>query len=130
MKKIVLILRLLLSFSIMYSQEIEYYSNFTSYKRLVEKDKWTDWTDWREYYIEIVFNTDSNTITIYDTDIEKVYKIHPIYEKSEDSNSTTIKYKVVESKNNCLYIRFRNQHDGVKQLYLDYKDLVYVYNLM
>ena len=130
MKKIVLILGLLLSFSIMYSQEIEYYSNFTSYKRLIEKDKWTDWTDWREYYVEIVFNTDSNTITIYDENTEKIYKIHPIYEKSEDSNSITIKYKVVESENNCLYIRFRNQHDGVKQLYLDYKDLVYVYNLM
>ena len=130
MKKIVLILGLLLSFSTMYSQEIEYYSNFTSYKRLIEKDKWTDWTDWREYYVEIVFDTDSNTITIYDENIIKVYKIHPIYEKSEDSNSITIKYKVVESGNNCLYIRFRNQHDGVKQLYLDYKDLVYVYNLM
>lgn len=130
MKKIVLILGLLLSFSIMYSQEIEYYSNFTSYKRLVEKDKWTDWTDWREYYVEIVFDTDSNTITIYDEDIEKVYKIHPTYEKSEDCNSITIRYKVVESENNCLYIRFRNQNDGVKQLYLDYKDLVYVYNLM
>ena len=130
MKKIVLILGLLLSFSIMYSQEIEYYSNFTSYKRLIEKDKWTDWTNWREYYVEIVFNTDSNTITIYDENIVKVYKIHPIYEKLEDSNSITIKYKVIESENNCLYIRFRNQHDGVKQLYLDYKDLVYVYNLM
>jgi hypothetical protein len=38
-------------------------------------NSWTDWTDWREYYVEIVFNTDSNTITIYDEDIVKVYKI-------------------------------------------------------
>jgi hypothetical protein len=93
-------------------------------------NNWTDWTDWKEYYVEIVFDTDSNAITIYDENINKVYKIHPIYEKSEDSNSVTIKYKVVESENNCLYIRFRNQYDGVKQLYLDYKDLVYVYNLI
>lgn len=113
----------------MNAEEICYYSNFTSYKRLVD-NSWTDWTDWREYYVEIVFDTDSNTITIYDEDIVKVYKIHPIYEKSEDSNSITIKYKVIESENNCLYIRFRNQYDGVKQLYLDYKDLVYVYNLI
>ena len=130
MRKIFTLLMLLLVFtSNANSREVCYYSNFTSYKMLINNN-WTDWTNWREYYVEIIFNTDSNTITIYDEDIEKVYKTHPIYEKSEDSNSTTIKYKVVESKNNCLYIRFRNQHDGVKQLYLDYKDLVYVYNLM
>ena len=130
MKKILTLLMLLLVFTNnAISREVCYYSSFTSYKRLVD-NSWTDWTDWREYYVEIVFNTGSNTITIYDEDIVKVYKIHPIYEKSEDCNSITIKYKVVESKNNCLYIRFRNQHDGVKQLYLDYKDLVYAYNLM
>ena len=130
MRKIFTLLMLLLVFtSNAIPREVCYYSSFTSYKMLINNN-WTDWTDWREYYVEIVFNTDSNTITIYDADIEKVYKIHPIYEKSEDSNSITIKYKVVESENNCLYIRFRNQNDGVKQLYLDYKDLVYVYNLM
>lgn len=130
MKKILTLLMLLLIFtSNSIPREVCYYSSFISYKRLVN-DTWTDWTNWREYYVEIIFNTDSNTITIYDENIIKVYKIHPIYEKSEDSNSITIKYKVVESENNCLYIRFRNQHDGVKQLYLDYKDLVYVYNLM
>lgn len=130
MRKIFIIFMLLLvSTSNIISRETCYYSNFTSYKMLIN-NTWTDWTNWREYYVEIVLDTDSNTITIYDEDIEKVYKIHPIYEKSEDSNSITIKYKVVESENNCLYIRFRNQHDGVKQLYLDYKDLVYVYNLM
>lgn len=126
--KIILTLLLILTSNIQ-AQEISYYSNFTSYKRLVD-NTWTNWTDWREYYVEIVFDTDSNTITIYDENIEKVYKIHPIYEKSEDYGSITIKYKVVESENNCLYIRFRNQYDGVKQLYLDYKDLVYAYNLM
>lgn len=126
--KIILTLLLILTSNIQ-AQEISYYSNFTSYKRLVD-NTWTNWTDWREYYVEIVFNTDSNTITIYDENIVKVYKIHPIYEKLEDCNSIIIKYKVVESENNCLYIRFRNQYDGVKQLYLDYKDLVYVYNLM
>lgn len=130
MKKIFTLLMLLLVFtSNAIPREMCYYSNFTSYKILINNN-WTEWTDWREYYVEIVFNTDSNTITIYDEDIVKVYKIYPIYEKSEDCNSITIKYKVVESENNCLYIRFRNQHDGIKQLYLDYKDLVYVYNLM
>ena len=120
---------LLVSTSNANPREVCYYSNFTSYKILIN-DIWTDWTNWREYYVEIVFDTDSNTITIYDENIEKVYKINPIYEKSEEYNSTTIKYKVVESEDDCLYIRFRNQYDGVKQLYLDYKDLVYVYNLM
>ena len=130
MRKIFILLMLfLVSTSNANSREVCYYSNFTSYKRLVD-NSWTDWTDWREYYVEIVFDIDSSTITIYDADIEKVYKIHPIYEKSEDCNSIIIKYKVVESENNCLYIRFRNQYNGVKQLYLDYKDLVYVYNLM
>lgn len=130
MKKILALLMILLVFtSNTVPREVCYYSSFTSYKKLIN-NTWIDWTDWREYYVEIVFDTNSNTITIYDTDIEKVYKIHPIYEKSEDSNSITIKYKVVEAKDNCLYIRFRNQYDGVKQLYLDYKDLVYVYNLM
>lgn len=127
--KILITLVLLIYTTLGYSEEISLYSNFMSYK-VLKDSVWQDWTDWRECYIEIVWNTDSNSITLYNKNTEKVFKIDPSFQKIENDNSITTLYTVLESENNCLSIRFRNQHDGVKQLYIDYEDLVYCYNLI
>lgn len=100
-----------------------------SYK-ILKDSVWQDWSDWRECYIEIVLDTDSNSITLHSKNIEKVFKIDPSFRKIKDNNSITTLYTVLKSENNCLYIRFRIQRDGVKQIYIDYEDIIYVYNLI
>lgn len=129
MKKIFITLVLLIYATLSYSEEISFYSNFMSYK-VLKDSVWQDWSDWKEFHIEITLNTDSNTITLHSKNSEKVFKIDPLFRKIEDDNSITILYTVLKSENNCLGIRFRIQRDGVKQVYIDYEDIVYAYNLI
>ena len=129
MKKIFITLVLLIYATLSYSEEISFYTNFMSYK-ILKDSVWQDWSDWRECYIEIVWDTDSNSITLHSKNTEKVFKIDPSFRKIEDDNSITTLYTVLKSENNCLGIRFRIQRDGVKQIYIDYEDIVYVYNLI
>ena len=125
MKKLLLILLLFLSVNA-YSQVTKYYSDFSSHKALISKDKWADWTDWERCDAKIKIDLDSDTITINNSK----YCIDKYIETVVDSNSKTIKYAVINYDNKSCFIRIREQEDGVKQLYLDYDDIVYVYNLV
>ena len=129
MKKLFITLVLLIYTTLSYSEEISFYSNFMSYK-VLKDSVWLDWSDWKECYIEIVWDTDSNTITLHNKNTEKVFKIDPLSQKIKDDVSVTTLYTVLKSENNCLGIRFRKQYNGVRQLYIDYEDIVYVYNLI
>jgi hypothetical protein len=125
MKKIVLILVLIISVNT-YSQVIKYYSDYYSYKSLVSKNVWTDWTDWERYDAKIKIDLNRDTITI---DSSKYY-IDKCIETIIDSNSKTIKYAVISYNNKSCFIRIREQEDGIKQLYVDYDNIVRVYNLV
>lgn len=125
MKKLLLVLLLFLSVNA-YSQVSKYYSDFSSYKSLSSNNIWNDWTDWERCDAKIKIDLDSDTITINDSK----YYIDKYVETVVDSNSKTIKYLVIRYDNKSCFIRIREQEDGVKQLYLDYDDIVYVYNLV
>lgn len=121
MKKILFILMLLFTTTLFYSQT--YYTDYTS--RMIKVDScWTDWTDWEQCFTEVTIN--DSTISIYDV---QEYTILEIVGIEEDDYSQTIKYKVVYNKDKVIFIRFRKQIGGIKQLYLDYENVIYVYNL-
>jgi hypothetical protein len=121
MKKFLFILMLLFTTTLSYSQT--YYTDYMS--RMIKVDScWTDWTDWEQCFTEVTIN--DSTISIYDV---QEYTILEIVDTEEDDYSQTIKYKVVYNKDKVIFIRFRKQIGGIKQLYLDYENVIYVYNL-
>ena len=121
MKKFLFILMLLFTTTLSYSQT--YCTDYMS--RMIKVDScWTDWTDWEQCFTEVTIN--DSTISIYDV---QEYTILEIVDTEEDDYSQTIKYKVVYNKDKVIFIRFRKQIGGIKQLYLDYENVIYVYNL-
>lgn len=121
MKKFLFILMLLFITTLSYSQT--YYTDYMS--RMIKVDScWTDWTDWEQCFTEVTIN--DSTISIYDV---QEYTILEIVDTEKDDYSQTIKYKVVYNKDKVIFIRFRKQIGGIKQLYLDYENVIYVYNL-
>ncbi len=121
MKKFLFILMLLFTTTLTYSQT--YYTDYMS--RMIKVDScWTDWTDWEQCFTEVTIS--DSTISIYDV---QEYTILEIVNTEKDDYSQTIKYKVVYNKDKVIFIRFRKQIGGIKQLYLDYENVIYVYNL-
>lgn len=122
MRKIFILLLTLISITAC-ADEI-YYSNYISQKQKVDS-VWTDWSDWKESYTSIVFDHMNGYITVD----ECIYKILDTG-KYKDDNSTTVIYLTQDANKKRVNIRLRYQNDGVKQLYIDYEDIVYCYNLM
>lgn len=120
MKKFILTLLMLLTVGTMFSQKV-YYTDFFS-SRGITTD--TCWTDWQQHFTEVVMYKDS--IVVYDED---VYTIHGQLKDEIDENSITSIYRATNKKRNCVQIRLRIQCDGIKQLYIDFDDKIWVYNL-
>lgn len=121
MKKFLFILMLLFTTTLSYSQT--YYTDYMS--RMIKVDScWTDWTDWEQCFTEIEITKDS--IVVYDED---VYIIHEQLEDEIEENSVTSIYKAINKKGDRVQIRLRIQCNGIKQLYIDFKNKIWVYNL-
>lgn len=121
MKKFLFILMLLFTTTLSYSQT--YYTDYMS--RMIKVDScWTDWTDWEQCFTEIEITKDS--IVVYDED---VYIIQGQLEDEIDENSVTSIYKAINKKGDRVQIRLRIQCNGIKQLYIDFKNKIWVYNL-
>lgn len=101
-----------------------YYTDFFSIKELVNDTCWTDWSDWQQHFTEVEMYKDS--IVVYDED---VYTIHGQLEDEIDENSVTSIYRATNKKGTYVQIRLRIRCDGIKQLYIDFDDKIWVYNL-
>ena len=108
----------------MYSQT--FYANYLSTMSLISKDKWSDWSEWESCFYKVIIDLDSNTIVINGSK----HIIDKYIETIIDDNSKTTKYTVINYDNKTCFIRLREQKDGVKQLYVDYDSIIYVYNLV
>jgi hypothetical protein len=60
---------------------------------------------------------------------EDVYTIHEQLEDIIDENNITSVYRASNRRGDHVIVRLRRQCDGVKQLYIDFKRKIYVYNL-
>lgn len=121
MKKFLFILMLLFTTTLSYSQT--YYTDYMS-KMIMVDSCWTDWSDWYQHFTEVEIYKDS--IVVYDED---VYIIHKQLKDEIDETSVTSIYKATNKKGDCVQIRLRIQCDGIKQLYIDFKNKIWVYNL-
>ena len=123
MKKFILTLLMILTVGTMFSQKV-YYADFFSTKELITDTCWTDWSDWYQHFTKVEIYKDS--IVVYDED---VYTIHKQLKDEIDENSVTSIYRATNKKGNYVQIRLRTQCDGVKHLYIDFDDKIWVYNL-
>lgn len=114
---------MILTAGTMFSQKV-YYTDFFSSMELISDSCWTDWSDWQQHFTEIEMYKDS--IVVYNEDI---YIIYEQLEDEVDENSITSIYKAINNKKDYVQIRLRTQCDGIKQLYIDFKNKIYVYNL-
>lgn len=114
---------MILTVGTVFSQKV-YYTDFFSSKELITDTCWTDWSDWQQHFTEIEMYKDS--IVVYDED---VYIIYEQLEDEVDENSITSIYKTINNKKDYVQIRLRIQCDGIKQLYIDFNDKIWVYNL-
>jgi hypothetical protein len=130
MRKFIVILTFLLCFAgiDVMAQNYKYMTTDFAYKVKNEYGRWSAWSDWEDSHCLVNINLDREEISIYSEEPQEF----TIYEYSEDTTMDSdggeqFEFSCVDADGLRCSIRLRVQSDGQMQLYVDYRDLMYVY---
>lgn len=129
MKKIILLLFCIVSLC-SYSQVYNYKSYEFAARKTDFYGNWLPWTDWIKSDCNIVLDAYTDVLTIYSRQ-RQVYKIlRHLGNKRDMDGSYIIEWYARDSEYLNLKLSMRIQENGVLQLYIEYSDLKFVYNII
>jgi hypothetical protein len=134
MKQLKLImLLLLLNFGMQTSFSQVYKFQTTGYSVMEKNDKgiWGKWSDLQKVDLVVKLDTEKNRIIVYSQEIQ-LYDILS-YEPKEESESDLIypfTCKDIDGEKFTISIITRRDQGNRKQLYINQKDIIIVYNIM
>lgn len=100
-----------------------------AYKYQNDYGYWSDWTEWESTSVLIVINTDTERVNIYSAEPQE-YDIYDAGNEEYDSDGgTTTKFQCIDKSGLRCTMRIREQSNGQLQLYIDYSDFMFVYNV-
>lgn len=126
MKKIILGIILALFMSIpSFSQIINFKATSVAIKEVGYK-----WSDWKKCDILITFNLRTDKVVIYSRSIQ-IYKVLTQGQSYiDESGGEQIKYDVIDQDDDLGDMRLRVERNGNSQIYIDFADVSWVYNVI
>lgn len=101
-----------------------------AYKYVDDDGQWTSWSDWEDCNILVVLNPDKLRITIYSNTTQE-YDIISVGDwESDGEGGEVTEYDCVDAEGLRCGVRWRIDKDGDEQMYVDYNDFCFVYNLV
>lgn len=110
------------------AQTYKYYSTDFAYKTKNTNGYWSEWSEWEESRCLVTINLDRDVINIYSETIQE-FDIYEMEGDSEDEDGISFTLRCIDKNGLRCSVRFRKQNNGILQLYIQYKDLMYVYCL-
>lgn len=127
MKKYLLLLLLLISVPT-FSQTYWFNAYEFAYKLKVG-NTWLDWSDWQRVNIDVKIDLNNDRVTIYSKETQ-IYNILRVMPDPYDAGGETKKYYIIDQDLDYGYLRIRREYKtGVGQLYLDFNDISWTYNI-
>ena len=128
MKKILLILMVMFSVNAV-AADIYIYKTTAFAMKQVVNGRWTDWSDWEKSDMYVTINMDNDVIKIFSPGTQ-VYKITDYIRKYTDSSGgEQVEYRFIDQDGDRGALRLRIEKNGNSQLYIDFADVMWVYNV-
>jgi hypothetical protein len=109
--------------------QTEYFTAYQySSKVMMNNGQWSNWLDWISTDINVKIDFDKAKIIIYSNE-PQIYRLIEEVETPYDDGGQQIKYRMIDQDGDYGSIRFRKQYNGTIQLYIDYADIKWVYNI-
>jgi hypothetical protein len=101
---------------------------------VLEKDakgKWGEWSDLQKVDLIVSLDTDKNRIVVYSQEIQ-LYEIVTYHDKEESETDEVYLFtcKDVDGEKFTISIITRKNQDNRKQLYINQKNVIIVYNIV
>ena len=128
-KLLLLIFVVVLSATSLMAQTYKFQTYCFSYATKDRYGRWTDWSKWEKSDMLVVINEDKDRITIYSNEIQE-YDIYEYEGRERDGyGGTSASFRCVDDNGLRCGIRLRAMSDGILQLYVDYNDMMWVYEI-
>lgn len=113
----------MLGFVVNSSAQVNY---FTAYELAVKIDG--KWSAWEDTNIRIKIDIDNDRIVIY-SNRTQIYDIISETTPPRDSSGSQKAFKFIDQDGDIGTLRLRIQDNGTKQIYIDFSDISWVYNI-
>lgn len=123
MKKFILIFAMLFSMCAVYAQNK---SVFKAYELAIKIEG--EWSDWQPVNIPVVVDYEQEVIIIYSAKTQKYLILAETLAESDNSGKQ-IAFMVLDQDGDVGRFRFRVQNNGTKQIYVDFNDISWCYNV-
>lgn len=92
-----------------------------------------NWSDWNKCNIQIVFSMSNDIVTIYSKK-KQTYKIVDVLNDGEVvtdyTGGQTLGFVVIDQDYDKGHMRLRVESNGNSQIYIDFNDVAWVYNVI
>lgn len=124
MKKFLLMLMLMFTCSFVNAQQILWFKT----TEMAIKYQGYEWSDWVPAKINVKFDLANDIIIIY-SDKTQIYKVLGINNPPYDATGRQVAYSVIDQDYDRGQIRLRIENNGNSQIYVDFSDVSWVYNV-
>ena len=112
------------------AQVVKYRATDMAYKYETSNGNWSNWSDWQSSSVLVVINFTNETVQIYSQETQEFDIVGQVSDwKSDNKGGQMMEVSCVDKDGKRCNMRFRQQSDGQLQLYVDYRDFMYVYNI-
>lgn len=99
-----------------------------AYAEVVNKHYY--WSDWEKSNLTITIDLTKDVITIYSSTIQ-IYKVVQEGQVSDDKDGgRQVVFPVIDQDGDRGTVRLRITNDGTSQLYVDFNNIAWVYNVI
>ena len=100
---------------------------FKHYNEAIKR--WSDWSEWEPCSVLVVINADTDRIDIYSKETQQFDIIEDEGSEPDEEGGEIMSWYCVDADGMRCRIRYRIDKDQEMQLYVDYSDFMYVYNV-
>jgi len=112
-----------------FSQVIWYKASSFAHHQKSSSGYWMDWTDWFSCDINMKIDWDNDYIIIYSKTTQKYIVTEYGGQVQDSDGGTQAFFKVIDQDYDRGIIRLRIEESGNSQIYIDFNDVGWVYNV-
>lgn len=109
--------------------QVQYYRTTEfSYKEKNSYGNWTNWSKWEDSDLIVTIDLTNDVIKIYSPKTQ-TYRVLSYEGTPTDSSGRQVKFRVIDQDGDYGYIRLRIENNGNSQIYIDFANVMWVYNV-
>lgn len=91
---------------------------------------WGNWSDWQSSNMKVKIDLDDDIVVIYSDKLQVYRVIEDLGSYTDESGGRQQKFRVIDQDDDYGTLRLRIEKNGNSQIYIDFADVGWVYNVV